>query len=86
MELSEFPLQSVDAHGKPLQPGTSVKLLAVVSCMSGLPATDQDRLRKIAGERRTIIEIDRFGFVWLSFSPVENSSDFCVLPTEVAVD
>ena len=86
MQPSEFPLKSVDAHGKPLAPGSSVNVLAVASCTAGLPATDQERLRKIVGKKRTIVEIDRFGFVWLSFLPSESSADFCVLPVEVSTD
>ena len=86
MQPSEFPLQLVDARGKTLAPGNGVKVLAVGSCTAGLPATDQERLRTVVGEKRTIVEIDRFGFIWLSFSPSEKSADFCVMPAEVATD
>jgi hypothetical protein len=79
-----LPLKPIDAHGKPLAQGSSVTVLAVASCARGLPHEDQDRLSDIVGERRMIVEIDRFGFVWLSFSSSDPTADFCLLPAEVA--
>ena len=85
MELPEgFPLEPVDAHYRPLAPGFIIEILEVSSCARGLPKEDQDRLVGLVGQKRKIVEIDGFGFVWLSFSPTEFSSDFSLLPTEVA--
>ena len=86
MQPDDFPLKPADAHGKPLALNSYVTLLSVSSCARGLPADDQDRLFSLVGERREIVEIDRFGFVWLSFSQSEMSADFCLLPTEVSID
>lgn len=79
-----FPLESVDTQGRRLAPGDTVKILAASSCARELPKEDQDRLLNFIGHSREIIEIDRFGFVWLSFSATESSADFCLLPSEVA--
>jgi hypothetical protein len=83
MQQADFPLKSVDAQGKPLAPGDNVIVVSVASCARGLPQQDQDRLFGLVGEKRRIIEIDRFGFVWLSFSLSEPGADFCLLPAEV---
>lgn len=83
-QSDSFPLKPIDAHGKPLTPGSNVTVVAVASCARGLPQEDQDRLFGVVGEKRRIIEIDRFGFVWLSFSPSDPTADFCLLSTEVA--
>lgn len=81
-----FPLKPIDAHGRPLAIGRYVSVLAVASCACGLPQEDQSRLLSIVGERRQIVEIDSFGFIWLSFSSSDQTADFCLLPTEVAGD
>jgi hypothetical protein len=81
-----FPLKPIDAHGKLLALGSYVNVVAVASCARGLPQEDQSRLLAIVGEKRKVIEIDRFGFIWLSFSSSDQTADFCLLPTEVAGD
>ena len=80
----DFPLKPIDAQGKPLALGDNVTVVTVASCALGLPQDDQDRLFNIVGERRRIVDIDRFGFVWLSFSPSEPTADFSLFPAEVA--
>jgi len=86
MELPEcFPLDPIDAHGKPLLLGDEVIVLTVESCARGLPQQDQDRLLRIVGQTRTIVDFDRFGFAWLSFSPSDLDADFCLFPNELAV-
>jgi hypothetical protein len=82
----DFPLEPIDAHGRSLALGSYVSVVAVASCARGLPQEDQNRLLGIVGERRKIVEIDRFGFIWLSFSSSDHTADFCLLPTEVAGD
>ncbi len=83
MQRSDVPLEPIDAQGKPLAPGGNVTVVTIASCARGLPPEDQDRLLSIVGQKRRIVEIDRFGFVWLSFSPSDPTADFCVLPAEV---
>lgn len=68
---------------EPLKVGMRVRILAVDSCTKELPEEDQDRLRALVGKQREIIEIDDFGFVWLSFDESERIADFCLLPVEV---
>jgi hypothetical protein len=79
-----FPLTPVDQSGQHLAVGDVVRVLAVESCARGLPQTDQEHLRSIVGERRTIMEIDAYGFVWLSFTSSYPQADFCLFPNEVA--
>jgi hypothetical protein len=83
MQQSDFPLKPIDALGEPLVPGGNVTVVAVASCAHGLPQEDQDRLFSIVGEKRRIVEIDHYGFVWLSFLASDSIADFCVLPAEV---
>ena len=83
-QSGNFPIEPIDANGKPLAPGSNVTVVAVASCARGLPQEDQGRLFGVVGEKRRIIEIDRFGFVWLSFSSSDLAADFCLLSTEVA--
>ena len=78
-----FPLKPIDCNGQCLAVGDSVTVVSVSSCARGLDAGDQERLRRIEGQLREIIEIDRYGFVWLSFSPAERFEDFSLMPTEV---
>jgi hypothetical protein len=77
-----FPLIPLDANGQALCPGHTVKVLSVESCASGLPFEDQQRLRGIIGKTRVVVDIDDYGFVWLSFSD-EQFADFCVFPREL---
>jgi len=83
-QLQDFPLKPIDAQGKLLGLGDNVTVVAVASCALGLPKEDQERLFNIVGERRRIVDIDSFGFVWLSFSPSEPTADFSLFPAEVA--
>lgn len=69
---------------EPLRVGMQVRILTVDSCTKELPVEDQDRLRALVGKKREIIEIDDFGFVWLSFDATQRTADFCLLPVEVA--
>ena len=86
MELPEgFPLDLIDAYGKPMLLGKEVIVLTVESCTRGLPQEDQDRLLSIVGQSRTIVDFDRFGFVWLSFSQSDLGADFCLFPSELTV-
>jgi len=39
----------------------------------------------LVGQKRKIVQFDRFGFVWLSFAETENSEDFCLFPSEVSL-
>ena len=65
--------------------GVDVEIRAVESCKKDLPEEDQKRLISLVGYKRTIVQIDRFGFVWLSFSEIETGADFCLFPSEVCV-
>lgn len=80
-----FPLEPLDRNGQRLTVGDTVRVLSVSSCARGLDREDQDRLRLIEGQLREIADIDRFGFIWLSFSSAESTSDFSPFPTEVAL-
>lgn len=81
-----FPLQPIDAHGRVLSIGSNVRVLSVESCVSELPPEDQERLRRVVGQSRRIIEFDRSGFAWLSFSAEPSAgSDLCLFPKEVAL-
>lgn len=82
---SGFPLKPLDRHGQTLAIGDVVRVLSVASCARGLPDGDQARLARIEGQLRKIIEIDRFGFVWVSFSGANEFEDFCLRPTEVVL-
>lgn len=85
MELPEgFPLDPIDAYGKQIFLGKEVIVLTVESCARGLPQEDQDLLLSIVGQTRTIVDLDRFGFVWLSFSQSDLGADFCLFPSEIA--
>ena len=86
MELPEgFPLDPLDAYGKPMLLGKQVVVLTVESCARGLLQEDQDRLRSIVGQTRTVVDFDRFGFVWLAYSQSDLDADFCLFPSELAV-
>jgi hypothetical protein len=77
-----FPLNAVDSNGRTLLVGDVVVIQSVRSCVTELPNEDKARLSALVGQRRSIIQIDRSGFVWLSFSS-EATSDFCLFPSEV---
>ena len=80
-----FPLPSVDAFGKVLAIGDTVRVLSVESRVQELPVPDRERLFDIVGQSRTIVEFDMFGLAWLGFSSAnEPSADFCLQPNELA--
>jgi hypothetical protein len=77
-------LPFLDVRGQPLSVGCNVQVLSVDSCCTGLPLEEQDRLRRIVGQTRRIIEFDKWGFVWLSFDAEStSSSDFSLFPKEL---
>lgn len=63
--------------------GSIVEIVSVQSCAKGLPIEDQNQLFSLIGQERRVVEIDSYGFVWLSFTASENSADFCWFPSEV---
>ena len=80
-----FPLSPQDAGGNVLALGAWVTIRSVESCKKELPVEDQEKLNALVGHKRKIVQFDRFGFVWLSFSEAENSEDFCLFPSEVSL-
>ena len=81
----DFPLPPLDAEGKLISVGNSVRILSVASCARGLPAEDQERLLALEGKVRVVVEFDRSGFVWLSLAAHERRANFCLIPTEVSL-
>jgi hypothetical protein len=79
-----FPLDPKDSSGKLISMGDRVCILSVASCITDLPDEDRQRLLALVGETRTVVQFDRFGFLWLSFSASEHSADFCLSPREVS--
>jgi hypothetical protein len=77
------PLAPIDADGNALAVGMQVKVNSVVSCVSGLPHEDQERLAQAVGTSMVVTEIDKYGFLWLSRDG--ESSYFCLKPDEVQV-
>lgn len=67
-----------------LKAGDRVKILSVESCARDLPQEDQLRLNALVGKVRTVVDIDKFGFPWLSFE-ASGGADFSLLPTEVQI-
>jgi hypothetical protein len=78
-----FPIHPKDSDGKLLAVGDRVVIQSVASCITELPTEDRERLLRLVGETRSVVQIDRFGFVWLSFAALERSADFCLIPREV---
>lgn len=78
-----FPLAALDRFGEAIAIGDVVRILAVKSCLKGLPEADKIRLRAVVGETRAIVNIDQHGFVWLSFDGLAAGSDFSLFPGEV---
>jgi hypothetical protein len=78
-----FPLAPLDQSGQELKVGDVVKVISVESCARGLPQADQERLRTIVGDLRTVVEFDAYGFAWLSFTSKDREADFCLFPNEV---
>lgn len=76
------PLTPTDCDGKLIAVGDEVQIQSVASCAKGLPVEDQDRLFALVGNRRRVVEFDRFGFVWLCFSGSEHRADFSLFPAE----
>jgi hypothetical protein len=83
-----FPLEPLDGNGQRLAVGDHVRVVSVASCARGLPSEDQARLSRIEGCSRKIVAIDRWGFVWLSFSAdvAFEFEDFSLFPTEVILE
>lgn len=65
--------------------GSQVQVDAIASWAGDRPGEEQVRLATIVGEVRTVIEYDRYGFVWLSWTSDGRTADFCVRPDEVSV-
>jgi hypothetical protein len=81
-----LPLPPQDANGKLLSVGSMVTVLSVDSCLPELPLEDQERIRLIVGEKRSIITFDSAGFAWLCFEPDSaNGADFCLFPAELSL-
>lgn len=79
-----FPLKPTDINGQLLSVGDGgVYIRSVASCITELSEEDRQRLLALVGRMRSIVQFDRFGFVWLSFTACEQSADFCLFPTEV---
>lgn len=78
-----FPLKPIDASGNSLSVGVAVEICSVESCARGLPGEDQQRLSSLVGCNRTVLNFDKFGFVWLSFRAEGRDPDFSLLPSEV---
>ena len=66
-----------------IEAGRVVRVLAVESCASELPAEDQERLKSMIGSLRSVARIDPHGFVWLSFDEGVLRDDFCLMRAEV---
>lgn len=79
-----FPLEPKDCDGELLAVGDRVCIRSVASCITELPEDDRERLLALVGETRSLVQFDRFGFLWLSFSACERSADFCLSPREVS--
>ncbi len=78
-----FPLKPIDINGQLLSVGDSVYIRSVASCITELPEEDRQRLLVLVGQMRSVVQFDRFGFIWLSFTACEQSADFCLFPAEV---
>lgn len=78
----QSPLKPIDCGGRCIRPGDEVEIQSVASCVKELPEDDRERLLALVGNRRRIVEFDRFGFVWLCFSAAELQPDFCLFPAE----
>ncbi len=78
-----FPLAPVDESGRPIVVGAKVRIVSVASCTPELPAEDQARLRSYVGKTFEVLEIDRYGMVWLGSQG--GSANFSLKPRELAV-
>lgn len=78
-----FPLKPTDASGNSLSVGVTVEICSVESCAKELPGEDQKRLFSLVGCKRTVLNFDKFGFVWLSFSEGGQDPDFSLFPVEI---
>jgi hypothetical protein len=79
-----FPLEPKDGSGELLAAGDRVCIRSVASCITELLEEDRERLLGLVGETRSVVQFDRFGFLWLSFSASGRSADFCLFPREVS--
>lgn len=66
--------------------GTSVRIDSVESCARELPEEDQQWLRGLVGQLRKVVNVDRHGFMWLSFDSESPTADFCLQPNEVSIE
>lgn len=80
-----LPLPPVDRRGEPLKVGDLVTILSVESCASGLADDGQVRLRALVDQRRRILDLDRWGFAWLSFEADSGDPGFCLFPNELSL-
>jgi hypothetical protein len=78
------PVDAIDSAGSKLSIGDRVVIRAVESCLKELTKEDRARLRALLGIERSVIDLDRFGFVWLSFSESNDTADFCLSSRDVA--
>jgi len=78
-----FPLSAVDSSGQPIRVGAKVRIESVASCARGLPREDQVRLRSYEGKVFEVLEIDRYGMIWLGADG--GSANFSLKPNEVTV-
>jgi hypothetical protein len=74
------PLEPVDINGMLVGVGDSVEILSIPHWLThDLPLEDQTRLKSLEGKVVSINEIDKLGYLWLSFP----HSCFCLQPQEV---
>ena len=78
-----FPLTSVDSSGRAINVGARVRVESVASCARGLPPEDQARLKSYEGKILEVLEIDRYGMVWLGAD--RSGANFSLKPSEVPV-
>ena len=76
--------EPVDGAGRKLSIGDRVVIRSVESCLTKLTDAERLRLRALVGMERLVVDLDRFGFVWFSFSAADDSADFCLSPKDVA--
>jgi hypothetical protein len=82
--LNRGPVDAIDSDGRKLSVGDRVVIRAVASCLKELTKEERARLRALVGIERSIVDLDRFGFVWLSFSASNDNADFCLSSRDVA--
>jgi len=78
------PVDAIDRAGGKLSIGDRVVIRAVESCLKELTKEERVRLRALVGNERSVVDLDRFGYVWLSFSASSDHADFCLSSRDVA--